>query len=291
MEQLLQVLSNAILQTSHTNQAMFSFLSGNNDWSQDRPDSKVRSKFFFGLPFEDVLPWLDHFEMIFSYHKWSDGRKAFEVRTLLENVAATWYVQQASEVTENWVILRDLLIQNFTHQILAQVALQKLEMLPQQARELVSRFGVRLNQLLIHPNPTMFEHVKLFFLWPHLRPDITRHARDQGPKTFNDAILIAQRIEACTVSDSQPRWPPPPSTDLRAQYQGATPMDIDVQNMQMQTRRNLPNRDAQGCPKCFYYHNYGHVRRYCRKLQQQSHKQQAQITMADATSLAELPGN
>ena len=291
MEQLLQVLSNAMLQISHTNQAMLSFLSATNDRSPDRPDSKVRPKSFSGLPSEDVLPWLDHFKLISSYHKWSDERKALEVRTLLENVAATWYVQQANEVTENWVILRDLLVQNFAHQNSAQTALQQLETLQQQAHEPVGQFGVRLNQLLVRADPTMPEHVKLFFLWPRLRPDITRRGRDQGPKTFNDAILIAQCIEACTLSDSQPRWPPPPSTDLRAQYQGATPMDIDVQNVQMQTRRNLPNRDAQGRPKCFYYHNYGHVRRYCRKLQQQSHKQQAQITMADATSLAELPGN
>ena len=68
-------------------------------------------------------------------------------------------------------------------------------------------------------------------------------------------------------------------------------MDIGVQNVQMQTRCNLPNHDAQGHPKCFYCHNYGHLRRYCQKLQQQSDKQQAQITMADATSLAELSGN
>ena len=173
----------------------------------------------------------------------------------------------------------------------AQTALQQLETLQQHAHQPVGQFGVCLNQLLVRADPTMPEHVKLFFLWPRLRPDITRRARDQGPKTFNDSILIAQRIKACTLSDSQPRWPPLLSTDLRAQYQGATPMDIDVQNVPMQTRRNLPNRDAQGCRKCFYCHNYGHVRRYCRKLQQQSHKQQAQITMVDATSLAELLGN
>ena len=80
---------------------MLSFLFATNDWSPDRPDSKVHPKSFSGLPSEDVLAWLDHFEMISSYHKWSDERKALEVCTLLENVIATWYVQQASEVAEN----------------------------------------------------------------------------------------------------------------------------------------------------------------------------------------------
>ena len=63
MEQLLQVLSNAMLRISHTNQAMLSFLSTNNDRFQDRPDSKVCPS-FSSLPSKDVLAWLDHFEMI-----------------------------------------------------------------------------------------------------------------------------------------------------------------------------------------------------------------------------------
>ena len=162
----------------HTNQAMLSFLSAHNDRAQDRPDSKVRPKSFSSLPSEDVLAWLDRFEMISSYHRWSDERKALEVRTLLENVAATWYVQQSSDVIENWVILQDLLVQNFAHQNSAQTVLQHLETLQQQAHEPVREFGVRLNQFLIRANPTMPEHVKLFFLWPLLRHDITRRARD-----------------------------------------------------------------------------------------------------------------
>ena len=122
---------------------MLSFLFAHNDRAQDRPDSKVRPKFFSGLPSEDVLAWLDHFEMISSYHRWSDERKALEVRTLLKNVTATWYVQQSSDVTENWVILRNLLVQNITHQNSAQTALQQLETLQQQAHEPVGQFGVR----------------------------------------------------------------------------------------------------------------------------------------------------
>ena len=177
-------------------------------------------------------------------------------------------------MTENWVILRDLLVQNFSHQNAAQTGLQQLKMLQLQAHEPVGQFVVRLNQLLVRAKPTMLEHVKLFFLWPRLHHDITRHTRDQGPNTFNDVILVAQLIKACTLSDSQPRWPHPSSTDLRTQYQGVAPMDIDVQNIQLQARRNLPNHDGQGHPKCFYCNNYGHVRRHYWKLQQQSQKRQ-----------------
>ena len=122
----------------------------------------------------------------------------------------------------------------------------------------MGQFGARLNKLLVHADPTMLEHVKLFFLRPHLRHDITRRTRDQGSKTFNNTIVISQHIKA--------RLAPPPSTNLQAQYQA--PVDNDVQNVQLHARRNLPNHDGQGRPKCFYYHNYGHVQRHCRKLQQ-----------------------
>ena len=87
MEQLLQVLSNTLLQIGHTNQAMLSFLSTNYERSQDQPDSKVRPKSFSGFPSKVILAWLDHFEMISSYHQRSNMHKALEVHILLENVA------------------------------------------------------------------------------------------------------------------------------------------------------------------------------------------------------------
>ena len=63
----LQVLSNNMLQIDHTNQAMLSFLFAKSELSQDWANSKVLPK-LSGLPFEDVLAWLDHFEMISRYH-------------------------------------------------------------------------------------------------------------------------------------------------------------------------------------------------------------------------------
>ena len=112
------------------------------------------------------------------------------------------------------MILRDLLVRNFAHQNLAKTVLQKLEALQQQAHKTVGQFGVNLNQLLVRGDPTMPEHVQLLLLWPHLRHDIIRRTQDQGPKTFNEFILIAQHIKACTLSDFQPCWPPPPSIDM-----------------------------------------------------------------------------
>ncbi|KAH7276484.1 hypothetical protein KP509_39G009100 [Ceratopteris richardii] len=106
--------------------------------------------------------------------------------------------------------------------------------------------------------------MKLFFLWPRLRHDISRRVRNQGPPTM-------------------PRSPSE-STPI--------PMDIDdVQNAQTTARRSLPARDAKGCPKCFFCNNYGHVKKHCRKLRAQQHHQNAQIELVGKASLAELPGN
>ncbi|KAH7365706.1 hypothetical protein KP509_18G041700 [Ceratopteris richardii] len=88
--------------------------------------------------------------------------------------------------------------------------------------------------------------MKLFFLWPRLRHDISRRVRDQGPVSFHTAIQIAQRIEFATGTETTTSAIPHQATE-----QTLIPMDIDIQNAQLATRRALPERDANGRPKCF----------------------------------------
>lgn len=74
MEHLFQAMSNMLLQVNHTNQSLLNFLSSSASHNH-RPDPKIRPKSFSGLPTEDVLMWLDHFENVSSYHNWSEERK------------------------------------------------------------------------------------------------------------------------------------------------------------------------------------------------------------------------
>ena len=64
IDQLVRALSNIILQVNHTNQAMLSILSAGSEPQQNLPDPRVLPKPFSSLPSEDVLSWLDHFEMV-----------------------------------------------------------------------------------------------------------------------------------------------------------------------------------------------------------------------------------
>ena len=66
--------------------------------TEKQKESRVRPQSFSSLPTEDVLAWLDHFDNVACYHQWSDDRKALELRTTLENVEATWFIQQLKEV-------------------------------------------------------------------------------------------------------------------------------------------------------------------------------------------------
>ena len=70
-----------------------------------------------------------------------------------------------------------------------------------------------------------------------------------------------------------------------------TPKDIDIQNTQSSAHRTLPPKHSQGRPKCFFCNNYGHVKKYCKKLKAQQQTQNSQILLADGASLAEFPGN
>ena len=214
-----------------------------------------------------------------------------EIRTLLENVAATWFIQQPEHIKQDWHTIKVQLIQNFAQQNITQTALQQLQSLKQQQHEPVAQFAVKLNQLFLRADPTMSEEMKLFFLWPRLRHDISRRVRDQGPTSFSNAIQIAQRIEASTTFEQQPSFPVNPFSAKTTLDNQPTPMDIDVQNLQKATRRALPDKDTQGRPKCFYCNNYGHVRKYCRKLKASQQIQHTQVTLADSASLVDLPRN
>ena len=131
MEQMLQAM---LIQMNNTNQALIAMLSQRQD-CKNRPDPKVRPKPFSGLPTEDVLTWLDHFDNVAECHQWSDEHKALEARTLYENIAATWFMQQDVVTKQNWAMIRGKLVENFAHQDVAQTALQQLQNLRQQHLE------------------------------------------------------------------------------------------------------------------------------------------------------------
>ena len=114
----------------------------------------------------------------------------------MENVVATWFIQQPKEVKQDWSYLREQLVQHFANNDITQTALQQLGNMHQQTHEPIAQFAVRLKQLLLRVNPNMKETMKLYFLLPRMRHDIYRRVKDQGPTTFQMAIQIAQRIEA-----------------------------------------------------------------------------------------------
>ncbi|MCO5586935.1 hypothetical protein L7F22_040879 [Adiantum nelumboides] len=124
-----------------------------------------------------------------------------------------------------------------------------------------SRSARCLKDLPPHADPTMSEDMKLFFLWPRLHHDIARRVKDQGPLSFHEAIQIAQRIESNMQPEYSSTTTVNPPYNNRPLLETPTPMEIDVQNIQMAQRRRLPDRDAQGRPRCYQCNRYGHIRR------------------------------
>ena len=296
MEQMFQAMSTMMIQVNHTNQALMTWLTSQSQstgtMNDQKKDSRIRPRSFSGLPTEDVLAWLDHFDLVAGYHDWNDQRKALELRTVLEHVAATWFIQQPEEIKNDWPYLREQLIQHFANNDVTQSALQQLNSLRQQPNEPVAQFAVKLKQLLLRVDPNMKETMKLYFLLPRLRHDLYRRVRDQGPTSFHMAIQIAQRIEAPDYIELPPSTQPPSNNHQKQpDNSSVSPMDIDVQNVQFSRKNSLPDRDSNGKPRCFYCNSYGHVKKHCRKLAASKHHQNTQVQLADLTSLAEVQGN
>ncbi|MCO5577584.1 hypothetical protein L7F22_031415 [Adiantum nelumboides] len=94
---MLAVVSTILQQVNHTNQSSISYLSSAHNQGQ-RTDSKICPRSFSGLPSEDVLTWLDHLANVTEYHQWDEQCKALEIRTLLDGVVATWFMQQPPQI-------------------------------------------------------------------------------------------------------------------------------------------------------------------------------------------------
>ena len=103
------------------------------------------------------------------------------------------------------------------------------------------------------------------------------------------AIQIAQRIEAPHCIEL------PPSTQLVSNNHHkqpndslVSPMDIDVHMVQFTKKNSLSDRDSHVKPRCFYCNGYGLIKKHCRKFATSKHHQNAQVQLADSTSLAEV---
>ena len=86
-----QAMSTMIIQVNHTNQALMTWLTSQfpsiGTISDQRKDSRMHPRSFSGLPTEDVLAWLDQFDLVAGYHDWNDARKELELRIILEHVS------------------------------------------------------------------------------------------------------------------------------------------------------------------------------------------------------------
>ena len=114
-------------------------------WCNDKQTERFKNpSSFSSIPTEDVLVWLDHFDNVAGYYEWHDERKALELWMVLEDVAATWFIQQPEEIKQNWTYLREQLIQHFANNDVTQTTLQQLNNLRQQAHEPVTQFAVKM---------------------------------------------------------------------------------------------------------------------------------------------------
>ena len=167
MEQMFQAMLTMMIKVNHTNQTLMTWLTNQSDGATTKKqNSRICPRSFSGLPTKDFLAWLDHFDNVASYHEWHEERKALELRTVLEHVAITWFIQQPEEIKLNGTYLREQLIQYFANNDVTQIALQQLNNLRQQAHEPVSQFAVKMKQLLVRVDPNMKESMKLYFLLP-----------------------------------------------------------------------------------------------------------------------------
>ena len=72
-DQVLQAVFAILLQVTQMNQSLLNLLTANPTVNHSRVDPKVRPKPYSSLPSEDVIMWLDHFDIEAKYHQWKQA--------------------------------------------------------------------------------------------------------------------------------------------------------------------------------------------------------------------------
>ena len=86
MDLIFQAMSAMMIQVNHTNQTLLTWLTSHltsaTCTNDKQKDAQVHPISFFGLPIEDILASLDHFDYVARYHVWEFKTVSAETRTL-----------------------------------------------------------------------------------------------------------------------------------------------------------------------------------------------------------------
>lgn len=149
---------------------------------------------FHGSACEDSQEWLDRFERVASYNKWSEEDKLRNVFFSLEDSARTWYENQETSLT-TWDIFKRRLASTFPHAHRKEQAEAMLETRQQHPNEPVTVFVEEMQKIFRHVDDDMTEEKKLQYLMRAVKEQLFVGLIRNPPKTVAEFVTEAATIE------------------------------------------------------------------------------------------------
>ena len=149
---------------------------------------------FRGSSFEDPESWLEAYDRVAVFNKWTSEDKLRHVYFALEDAARTWFENQERTLT-TWDIFRTRFLATFTSVVRKERAEALLETRVQLPNENVVLFTEEMTRLFRHADPEMPEDKKVCFLMRGVKQELFAGLMRNPPCTVQEFISEATTIE------------------------------------------------------------------------------------------------
>lgn len=149
---------------------------------------------FSGSTCEDVQDWLERYERVATFNKWSDEDKLRNVFFSLEDSARTWYENQELSLT-TWEAFKRHLSATFASILRKERAEALLQTRQQHPNESVTVFAEEMQKLFRHADANMTEDKKLQYLMRAVKEQFFVALIRNPPRTVAEWIREAATIE------------------------------------------------------------------------------------------------
>ena len=228
----------------------------------------------------EAQEWIDHFEQLCHYGKFTETDMLDELSIRLEGPALKWLSGLPTEATANWQNFRSSFVYHYAGGARpTRTALAELKKLVQ-GNSPMAEFGPKLLDLLEKAG-VMGTDLQLDFLWDKMDKNLKEKVVISRPKDLRDAIAIAIELEYALgkINTVVPK--------SLLTISEVTPME-DVQTTNSQTFKK-PNEK-----RCYYCKKKGHYKSECLKRQHNMKKKsqgghQQNAAQVETTAVKEQP--
>ena len=157
---------------------------------------------FSGRSKQNVSKWLREIQQAMHIFKLTDDEKLFFIPLCLENDARDWFFDN-DYLFPTWSLFIQKLNKTFESPVKAEVAFNRLRHYKQGLNQDVREYYFEVMKLCKEANPVMDEFTRLQHLKDGLKPSLRFGVILKDPKTLEEFLEYAQRVEALKSLDEK----------------------------------------------------------------------------------------